>query len=289
MKNWSHKLLCAVCRHLLHRRMRVNQAHKNKPQVLDLNPQLYSFPPSRYFEVFKDQTHSVWCFVYTVWCHHTNLARQFVPRSIILLGAEDGFSNIRFLSRRHGETLLMTCAAGTSISTQICKGRAADAGALLLLTGQTHMQDKSKTQTKTSAADGLSFNLFDGVIKVLLRTQEAINNSTAEGSQIQNKMKTEAASVGESIYSLFRLHGDGFHYSWGKDTPYWLLIEFYWSQKGVNWLSRSRQKACRENMLNSSSDWPHGSADAAVIIASTWCFSARFNICCDTRRDAEAK
>ena len=128
--------------------MRVNQAHKNKPQVLDLNPQLYSFPPSRYFEVFKDQTHSVWCFVYTVWCHHTNLARQFVPRSIMLLGAEDRFSNIRFLSRRHSETLMMTRAVGTSISTQNCKGRVADAGALLLLTGQTHMRDKSKTQTK---------------------------------------------------------------------------------------------------------------------------------------------
>lgn len=127
---------------------------------------------------------------------------------------------------------MMTCAVGTSISTQNCKGRAADAGALLLLTGQTHMHDKSKTQTKPVLH--VSFNLFDEVIKVLLRAQEAINNSTAEGSQIQNKMKTEATSVGESIYSLFRLHGDGFHHSWGKDTPYWLLIEFYWSQKGVN-------------------------------------------------------
>ena len=53
-----------------------------------------------------------------------------------------------------------------------------------------------------------------------------------------------------------------------KDPTYWLLIENYWSQKGVNWLSRSRQKACKENMLNSNSDWPHGSVDAAFVIAS---------------------
>ena len=66
-----------------------------------------------------------------------------------------------------------------------------------------------------------------------------------------------------------------------KDTPYWLLIKYYWSQKGVNWLSRSRQNTCRENMLNSNSDWPHGSVDAAFIIAFAWCFCPFFNICCD--------
>lgn len=72
-----------------------------------------------------------------------------------------------------------------------------------------------------------------------------------------------------------------------KDAPYWLLIEYYWSQKGVNWLSRSRQNACRENMQNSKCDRPHGSEDAAFIIAFSWCFSPRFNICCDMQCDGE--
>lgn len=72
-----------------------------------------------------------------------------------------------------------------------------------------------------------------------------------------------------------------------KDTNYCLLIESCWSQKGVNWLSRSRQNACRENMLNSNSDWPHGSVDAAFIIAFSSCFSPHFNICHDMQCDGE--
>lgn len=74
-----------------------------------------------------------------------------------------------------------------------------------------------------------------------------------------------------------------------KYAPYWLLIEYYWSQKGVNWLSRSGQNVCRENTLNSNSDWPHGSVDAAFIIAFAWCFSPRFNICRDMQCDSEEK
>lgn len=46
---------------------------------------------------------------------------------------------------------------------------------------------------------------------MLLQAQEAINNSTTEESQIQNKIKREAATVGESIDSLFRLHRDAFY------------------------------------------------------------------------------
>lgn len=68
------------------------------------------------------------------------------------------------------------------------------------------------------------------------------------------------------------LHSDACYWSRRDRVKKILLIGHSWSQKGVNWLSRSRQNACRENMLNSNSDWPHGSADAAFIIAFAWCF-----------------
>lgn len=61
-----------------------------------------------------------------------------------------------------------------------------------------------------------------------------------------------------------------------NDAPSRLVIEYYWSQKGVNWLSGSTRRACRENMLNWNSDWPHGCVDAAIIIAFAWCFSPHF-------------
>ena len=54
------------------------------------------------------------------------------------------------------------------------------------------------------------------MIKVLLQAQEAINNSMTEGSQIQNKMGGESASVGESISSLFRLHGYALKLEWDE-------------------------------------------------------------------------
>lgn len=57
----------------------------------------------------------------------------------------------------------------------------------------------------------MSFNLFDEMIKMLLQAQVAINNSTTEGNQIQNTIKIKAATVGGSIYSLLRLHGDAFY------------------------------------------------------------------------------
>lgn len=35
---------------------------------------------------FKDQTRSMWGFVNTVWCHHTNLAKQFCPKPSAFMG-----------------------------------------------------------------------------------------------------------------------------------------------------------------------------------------------------------
>lgn len=93
-----------------------------------------------------------------------------------------------------------------------------------------------------------SSNLFDGTIKMLLQAQAVINNSTTEGNQIQNTIKIKAATVGRSIYSLLRLHAiEAGMRQTEKDTNYCLLIESYWSQKGVNWLSRSRQCARRKH------------------------------------------
>lgn len=40
-------------------------------------------------------------------------------------------------------------------------------------------------------------------------------------------------------------------------------------------------------MLNSNADWPHGSVDAAFIIAFSSCFSPHFNICHDMQCDRE--
>lgn len=40
-------------------------------------------------------------------------------------------------------------------------------------------------------------------------------------------------------------------------------------------------------MLNLNSDWPHGSVDAALIIAFAWGFSPHFNICCNMQCDEE--
>lgn len=78
----------------------LSQCGLTKRTKINLECLIFTTTPhfSLFFPVwgFKDQTHSMWCFVYTVWCHHTNLARQFCPTASPFM--EWRASSARFLS-----------------------------------------------------------------------------------------------------------------------------------------------------------------------------------------------
>lgn len=54
-------------------------------------------------------THSMQCFVYTVWCHHTNLAQQFRPRAPTFMESRASSARCLFVSVPYWNTVL-TCA-----------------------------------------------------------------------------------------------------------------------------------------------------------------------------------
>lgn len=217
MKNWSHRLHCA--------RIAVSSTNKwGLTRHTKINLKCLIWTTTLHFCSlsplwgFKDQTLSMWCYVYTVWCHHTNLAQQFCLKASSFMEQRASSARSLFVSVSYWNS---PTRSGNIYKhkRQRYRGIVADT---VLLTGQTRYLARAHTHTNTCKINLrykqsqhcrwiLYFNRFDEVIKVLLQAQEAINNSTTEGSQIQNKMKREAASVGESIYSLFRLHGDAYH------------------------------------------------------------------------------
>lgn len=96
---------------------------------------------------FKDQTHSMRCCVYTVWCHHTNLAQQFRPKASSFMERRASSAQSLFVSVSYWN--LMKCIGSIYKHTKQCyRRRVADTGALTLLTGHTRCLARTHTHTK---------------------------------------------------------------------------------------------------------------------------------------------
>lgn len=127
----------------------LSQCGLTKHTKINLECLIFTTTPhfSLFFPVwgFKDQRHSMWCFVYTVWCHHTNLARQFCPTA-------SPFMEWRASSARFFSVSTSNCNPDNEKFhwnlyehlDQGCRRNKAGTGALMLQIGQTEWYEKTK-------------------------------------------------------------------------------------------------------------------------------------------------
>lgn len=173
---------------------------------------------------FKDQTHSMWCFVYTVWCHHTNLARQFRPKASSFMERRASTARSLSVSVSYWNPDDEMCRGNIYKHTkQYCRRGVDDTGALTLLTEQT------RHINKTSAADGLSLSTcLTKWLKCTFKHRKPLITARQRGVKFRMKWKERLLQWGNPStlyldYMETRSNKVGKGYS--LLAPYWILLE----------------------------------------------------------------